>query len=170
MSSISSFLSLLLISAFLSFSYCQSDCQTLSYFQNDECAQLCLNSTLVPLVLSLPGVGEGTCASIGFPVFDRDEQVEGQSMQIYKKGTTAPLTNLLGDDPCVTLYKISGSECGQLCVASNIVSYVVEFGGVTEGNCAGQGFTVFEKTQNIDAGPFGSLQVNVYTKPASFLQ
>ena len=83
-----------------------------------------------------------------------------------------PTINLLSADPCVTLYKITGSECGQLCVSSDKVPYLVEFGGVTQGTCDSQGYSVFEKSQNIDAGPFGSIKVDVYLKPkpTSFLQ
>ena len=139
----------------------ESDCKILSYFLNDECAQLCMNSTLVPLVIVIPGVSQQTCASLGFTVLDRTETLEGQTMDIYKK----PTINLLAADPCVTLYKITGTECGQLCVPSNEVSLLVQFGGVTQGTCGAQGYTVFEKTQNISAGPFGSIKVDVYVKP-----
>ena len=143
----------------------ESDCKILSYFLNDECAQLCLNSTLVPLVINIPGVSEQTCASLGFTILERTETLEGQTMDIYKKPTTTTTINLLSADPCVTLYKISGIECGQLCVSSDKVTFLVKFGGVTQGSCGAQGYSVYEKSQNIDAGPFGSIKVDVYLKP-----
>ena len=54
----------------------------------------------------------------------------------------------------------------------SIASYVKEFGAVIDGNCVDQGYPIFDHTEQVDAGPFGKLNVDIYKKTNSeaFLQ
>ena len=69
-----------------------------------------------------------------------------------------------GDD-CVNEYKIDANECGDLCLDPSIAPFAETFGGVTKGDCATLGYTVFERIEDIDMGPFGKSEVTIYTKP-----
>lgn len=68
-------------------------------------------------------------------------------------------------DGCVNEYKLDGNECGDLCLDPSIAPFAETFGGVTKGDCATLGYTVFERTEEIDMGPFGTEEVTIYTKP-----
>lgn len=69
------------------------------------------------------------------------------------------------DADCVYEYKIDGTECGDLCLDPSIAPFAETFGGVTRGDCATLGYTVFVRTEDIDMGPFGESEVTIYTKP-----
>lgn len=63
---------------------------------------------------------------------------------------------------CAQLYKMENGECGQVCLSPTIAPFAVQFGGVTEGTCADQGFTVYSRTESVPVGPFGSFDTDIY--------
>jgi hypothetical protein len=69
---------------------------------------------------------------------------------------------------CVNEYKLEPetNECGDLCLDPSIAPFAETFGGVKRGDCATLGYTVFERIEDIDMGPFGKSEVTIYTKPA----
>ncbi len=70
------------------------------------------------------------------------------------------------DADCVDEYKLDGNECGDLCLDPSVAPFAETFGGVTKGDCVTLGYTVFERVEEIDMGPFGKSEVTIYTKPA----
>lgn len=63
---------------------------------------------------------------------------------------------------CSKLYKFENNECGEVCLSSTIAPFAVQFGGVTEGTCAEQGFTEFVRTESVSVGPFGNFDSDIY--------
>jgi hypothetical protein len=82
--------------------------------------------------------------------------------------TKATFLTEVGSDDCVNEYKLdlNTNECGDLCLDPSIAPFAETFGGVKRGDCATLGYTVFERTEEIDMGPFGKSEVTIYTKPA----
>jgi len=78
--------------------------------------------------------------------------------------------DLAAGDDCEKLYKIDGADCGEVCLSSTVAPFAVQFGGVTEGTCAAQGYTVFDHSESVSVGPFGDFNTDVYTKPAALAQ
>lgn len=64
---------------------------------------------------------------------------------------------------CSKLYKIENNECGEVCLSSTIAPFAVQFGGVTRGTCADEGYTVFARTESVSVGPFGNFDTDLYT-------
>jgi hypothetical protein len=64
----------------------------------------------------------------------------------------------------VTLYKISGSECGQATLDSKYASYAIKFAGLKEGTCADQGYTVADGTQSLKVPVLGSISIAKFKK------
>ena len=48
--------------------------------------------------------------------------------------------------------------------SKSVAPFAEKFGGVTPGDCATQGFTVFDHTESISMGPLGSADVDIYKK------
>ena len=74
--------------------------------------------------------------------------------------------SLVKSEDCVTLYKLEKDTCGELCLSKYIAGFAVKFGGVKEGDCKTQGFTVYDHKESVSVGPFGSFEVNIYKKEA----
>jgi len=70
------------------------------------------------------------------------------------------------EDDCVKEYKIDDGMCGEVCLSSYIAGFAEQFGGVTKGDCASQGYTVYDHTESVSVGPFGDFDTDIYTKPA----
>lgn len=68
----------------------------------------------------------------------------------------------LGDE--VTLYKISGAECGQATLDKKYESYAVKFAGLQEGTCASVGYTVADGTKSINVPVLGKITVATFKK------
>jgi len=73
------------------------------------------------------------------------------------------------DVDCVNEYKIdlNTNECGDLCLDPSVAPFAETFGSVTRGDCFTLGYTVFERIEDIDMGPFGKSEATVYTKPVA---
>jgi len=69
---------------------------------------------------------------------------------------------LLGAD--VTVYKITDGLCGEMQLSSTIAYWAEKFGGVSEGNCAGMGYLIFDHTEKVSVGPFGEFEVKIFKK------
>jgi lipocalin len=65
---------------------------------------------------------------------------------------------------CIKLYKLENNECGEVCLSSTIAPFAIQFGGVTEGTCANQDYTVYSRTEQVSVGPFGTFDTDLYTK------
>jgi hypothetical protein len=69
---------------------------------------------------------------------------------------------LSANDDCVKVYKIDNNLCGELCLSKYISSFAIQFGGVKEGNCLQQNYTVFDHKEKMAVGPFGTFEINIY--------
>lgn len=76
-------------------------------------------------------------------------------------------TRLESAAACSKLYKIEQGECGEVCLSPAIAPFAVQFGGVTEGTCADQGYTEYDRTESVSVGPFGNFDTDLYTQPES---
>ena len=72
---------------------------------------------------------------------------------------------LLTEGDCVNEYMLQGTDCGEICLDPSIAPFAETFGLVTKGDCAALGYTVFERIEEVDMGPFGTSEVTIYTKP-----
>jgi hypothetical protein len=91
-------------------------------------------------------------------------------MKILFTLTLLLLSVFIKTDDCVNVYKLEKDTCGDLCLSKYIASFAVKFGGVKEGNCNNQGFTVFDHKETVSVGPFGSFDVTIYKKPVQQLE
>merc|ERR1711968_390731 len=66
----------------------------------------------------------------------------------------------------VTLFKISGEECGQATLDKKYESYAIKFAGLKEGTCASVGFTVADGTKVIKVPVLGQITIGKYKKPS----
>jgi hypothetical protein len=132
-----------------------------------------LSSTIAPFAEKFGGVTAGNCADQGYTVFDHDESVSmgpfgDATVHIYTKESAATVADSVEMlEGCTTEYKIDGETCGELCLSSTIAPFAEKFGGVTKGNCADQGYTVFDHTESVSMGPFGDADVQIYTKSST---
>ncbi|GMI37736.1 hypothetical protein TeGR_g6854 [Tetraparma gracilis] len=130
------------------------------------CGELCLDASIASLAEKFGGVSKGSCAEIGYTIFDHEETVSmgplGEStVTVY----TEPLA--LAADDCVVERKVDGASCGELCLSSAIAPFAEKFGGVEEGECAELGYDQFDHEESVDMGPFGSSAVKVYIKSSA---
>ena len=146
-----------------------SNCENLYKINGSQCGQLCVSAGIAPLAIQFGGVTEGTCSSQGFTKFDHDEQVSAGPLGSLTVNIYTRPSLILKDSDCENLYKVENSECGQLCVSTSQAPYIIEFGAVIQGTCASQGYTQFDSTNQVNAGPFGTLNVDFYKKPVMFL-
>merc|ERR1711871_748475 len=70
------------------------------------------------------------------------------------------------EDDCIKQYKIEDGQCGEVCLSSTIAPFARQFGGVTDGTCAEQGYTVYDHTETVSVGPFGDFDTDIYLKPS----
>ena len=143
-----------------------SDCIVERKVDDAQCGELCLDSTVAYLAEKFGGVSKGSCAEIGYTIFDHEETVSmgplGEStVTVY----TEPLA--LAADDCVVERKVDGASCGELCLSSAIAPFAEKFGGVEEGECAELGYDQFDHEESVDMGPFGSSAVKVYIKSSA---
>jgi hypothetical protein len=67
----------------------------------------------------------------------------------------------------VTLYKVSGDECGQATLDSKYASYAEKFAGLKEGTCAALGFTKADGTQTLKVPVLGDITISKFAKPST---
>merc|ERR1712070_438727 len=70
----------------------------------------------------------------------------------------------------VTLYKISGNECGEATLDAKYASYAEKFAGLTEGTCASQGYTVADGTTPLKVPVLGQITISKFKKPSLLRQ
>lgn len=89
----------------------------------------------------------------------------------FLRGFVSRFGNGVGAD-CTVEYKLeeTTASCGELCLSSTIAPFAEQFGGVTKGDCAHLGYTVFDHKESISVGPFGDADVSIYTKLSSFVK
>merc|ERR1719502_213688 len=66
----------------------------------------------------------------------------------------------------VTLYKTSGSECGQATLDAKYATYAEKFAGLKEGTCTSQGFTVSDGSQTMKVPVLGDITISKFKKAA----
>jgi len=79
-----------------------------------------------------------------------------------------PLLN--ENDDTVTLFKVSGADCGQATLASKYASYAEKFAGLKVGTCASQGYTVPAGDKSIKVPVLGDITIATFTKAALELE
>jgi len=141
------------------------DTVTLYKVSGDECGQATLASKYASYAEKFAGLSEGTCSAKGYTVADGT-----QTLKVPVLGTVVvskfkkPTVTLLGDS-MVTLYKVSGDECGQATLASKYASYAEKFAGLSEGTCSAKGYTVASGTQTLKVPVLGTVVVSKFKKP-----
>jgi len=145
------------------------DCTVEYKIDGETCGELCLSSTVAPFAEKFGGVTKGNFKDLGYSKLDHTEQVNmgpfgSADVNVYTKDEVLKFVHdaILGD--CTIEYKIDGETCGELCLSSTVAPFAEQFGGVTKGNCADQGFSTFDHEESVDMGPFGKATVTVYTK------
>ena len=91
------------------------------------------------------------------------EGAELKSDEFAISSNSTSLGSTAAASACSKLYKVENNECGEVCLSSTIAPFAVQFGGVTEGTCADQGYTVYDRTESVSVGPFGSFDTDLYT-------
>jgi len=83
----------------------------------------------------------------------------------YKSSAAvAEVQPLLSDDDMVTLFKVSGGDCGQATLASKYATYAEKFAGLEVGSCASQGYTVSAGDKTIKVPVLGDITIATFTK------
>lgn len=77
-----------------------------------------------------------------------------------------PILGASSDNMC-TLYKIDGDECGQSTLDCKFSSPAKKFAGLSDGDCASQGYTVAAGTQTLHVPFITTVTVSKFTKPTS---
>merc|ERR1712072_1363310 len=119
----------------------------LNYPASGECGQTSMAASQAKFPLMFGGFKKGLCSSAGYPTAAGQQKMchmgHCQMFDVFKKAAVVePM-----DD--VTLYKVQGAECGQLALSSKIAPYAEKMGGLKEGTCASQGYTVADGTQTM---------------------
>jgi len=139
---------------------------TLYKISGDECGESTLDAKYESAAISFAGLKEGTCASQGYTV-DEGTTVEQVpvigSVTVHKYSKAAEIeTVAVGSD--VTLYKISGDECGESTLDAKYESAAISFAGLKKGTCAAEGYTVDDGTTNEKVPVIGSVTVHKFKK------
>lgn len=160
---------------------------TLYKIVGDECGQATLDEKYAKYAKTFAGLTEGTCASHSYADADGSETLSvpvlGKiTISKFKKSTYSVATEtlhipVLGDltiravqtavgspDNDVTLYKISGGECGQATLDEKYAKYAKAFAGLADGNCASQGYTVVDGTQSLNVPVLGKITIAKFKK------
>merc|ERR1712190_569433 len=67
----------------------------------------------------------------------------------------------------VTLYKVTGEECGQATLDAKYETYAIKFAGLQEGTCASQGYSVADGSQTLKVPVLGDIKIEKFKKPTS---
>lgn len=126
--------------------------------EQNVCLEFCLDSTFLKFFKA------GVCKEQGFRIFDHSEQVfAGQpfgdiNVDFYKK--------TLGESECHELFKIIDEiTCAQVCVGQSLAAYLKNFDRkIQDGNCLSENYIIFDHSTTIDAGPFGTVEVDLFRK------
>lgn len=59
----------------------------------------------------------------------------------------------------VTLYKLSGGECGQATLEKKYESYAIRFAGLKEGTCKAEGYTIQDGSQTLQVPVLGEIAI-----------
>jgi len=89
---------------------------------------------------------------------------DSEFLQVKKFLEKEAMAFLEGGEDTETLYKITDGKCGEINLSSRIAYFAKKFGGVVDGNCKDQGYSVFDHTETMSVGPFGSFEIKIYTK------
>merc|ERR1719331_1743027 len=64
----------------------------------------------------------------------------------------------------VTLYKLSGDECGQSTLDKKYESYAIKFAGLKEGTCASVGYSVPDGSKTMKVPVLGDITIAKFKK------
>jgi len=70
----------------------------------------------------------------------------------------------------VTLYKVTGAECGEATLDAKYASYAEKFAGLKEGTCAAQGYTKADGTQTLKVPVLGDITISKFAKASNVAQ
>jgi len=112
---------------------------------------LCPNKQTLENISPIEFWAEGVLGAVHLEV--KSIQAEGCSSEV------APMED-------ATLYKISGSECGQATLDAKYASYAKKFAGLSEGTCASQGYTVADGTTPLKVPVLGQITISKFKKPS----
>ena len=76
--------------------------------------------------------------------------------------STRDITAWSAPNDDVTLYKVSGDECGQATIDSKYESEAKAFGGLTDGTCASVGYTIADGTQTLHVPVIGDIIISKF--------
>ena len=107
------------------------------------------------------------CSDFGFTVYD-STPTHGfgpvkMTLDLYNKPSDVADIAPMDD---ATLYKISGSECGQATLDAKYASYAEKFAGLSEGTCASQGYTVADGSTPLKVPVLGQITISKFKKPS----
>merc|ERR1719331_3252810 len=124
----------------------KGDDVTLYKISGDECGQATLDKKYESYAIKFAGLKEGTCASVGYSVADGTKTMKVPvlgdiTIAKFKKSSMVGRERGVEFDD-VTLYKLSGDECGQSTLDKKYESYAIKFAGLKEGTCASVGYSV----------------------------
>jgi len=145
---------------------------TLYKITGDECGQATLDEKYAKYAKTFAGLTEGTCASQSYTVADGSQTLSvpvlGKiTISKFKKSNVmvAAVEAIVGSpDNDVTLYKIAGGECGQATLDEKYAKYAKTFAGLSDGNCASQGYTVADGTQSLKVPVLGKITIAKFKK------
>lgn len=160
--------------------------KTLYKITGDECGQSTLDEKYAGYAKTFAGLSDGTCASQGYTVADGSQTLNvpvlGKiTIAKFKKATITVTTQtfhvpLLGEVAVsevktmeapandMTLYKISGDECGQATLDEKYAKYAKTFAGLSEGTCASKGYTAADGTQTMNVPILGKITIAKFKK------
>jgi len=130
------------------------------------CGELCIDGSIKDLMEKHGGVTPGSCAELDYTIFDHTEEINAGPLghfdvDVYTKGY-----RLTDTADCTVERKVDtkGGTCGEMCLDASIKDVMEKHGGVAPGACADLGYTVFDHTEQVSAGPLGKFDVDVYTQ------
>jgi len=137
-------------------------------FGNLVCDQATLDKKYESYAVNFAGFKEGTCSSVGCSVADGTGTMKVPflgdiTIHKFTKGTVTVLASAVGGDD-VTLYKISGDECGQATLDKKYESYAIKFAGLKEGTCSSVGYSVADGTKTLKVPVLGDITIKKFKK------
>ena len=127
------------------------------------CGQVAISSTYEKYAEDFAGFAVGDCADQGFKHSDGSKTL---AIPIIGNVTMQLFDNVLKGEE-VTLFQITGSECGQSTLPKKYESYAQKFDKeLKEGTCAAQGYTVADGAKDINVPFIGTIHTAEFKKPA----
>jgi hypothetical protein len=135
-------------------------------FEGKICGQAAISADYEKYVVDFAGFKEGTCADQGFSHADGSKTL---NVPVVGEIDLALYDNVLaleGDEE-VTLYQITGAECGQSTLPKKYESYAQDFDKeLKEGLCADHGYTVPDGSKDIKVPFIGTIHTAEFKKSA----